>query len=181
MVGRASLLGVLFVALESARSSRLVLQLFDIVGGALQIFADALLTLCLSVRESEPRGRHTRWAVVCRLHLIFLLRQASQATFCLRVVPLYSPGGTGSIAGLSSEEKRGDRVMVNGCCGSRRAQGWPAVYQYWHLRSRDVDRGGGDEWRRCEVVGSLEGGDERRIWWTSCWEEGMQCSDLVSS
>lgn len=52
--------------------------------------------------------------MVCRLHLIFLLRQASQATFCLRVVPLYSPGGTGSIAGLSSGKKRGERVMVKG-------------------------------------------------------------------
>ena len=75
----------------------------------------SLLTHCshlLLVKAHRLRSRRTRWEVVCLLHLIFLLRQASQATFCLRVVPLYSPGGTGSIAGLSSGKKRGERVMV---------------------------------------------------------------------
>lgn len=103
---------VLFIALEATGPSRLVLQLFDVVGGAFEILAGTLLTLrCQPPETIAFRPGLTRCAVVCLLHLIFLLRQASQATFCLRVVPLYSPGGTGSIADFSREEERGGQVI----------------------------------------------------------------------
>lgn len=58
MVGRSPLLGVLLVALEPAGPPRLVLQLLDVVRGALEILADALLALSRLVWLSDPRSTY---------------------------------------------------------------------------------------------------------------------------